>query len=151
MNYKRWIQWVRTSWMRLLGWVKWVGEHWTQSLRLVALSFILLLVATAVVQVSSAGIKAPLLTMMGSASIIVVLFSIDRSAITIQNVGTILGTAIVVLGGGYWLTDARQHGSANDLSLSSFLTNGLILLLFIYVTAVLIPIVYNLVMRIRSR
>ena len=151
MNYERWIQWFRAGWMRLLRWVRWVGGHWTQLLRVVALSFILFLVATAVAQVSSAGIKAPLLTMMGSAAIIIVLFSIDRSAITIQNVGTILGTVIVVFGGGYWLTDARRHGSINDLSLSSLLTNGLILLLFVYVTAALIPVVYSLVVRIRSR
>lgn len=151
MESDRWVKWLRAGWKRLLSGIKWIGGHWTQSLRLVALSIILFLVAMAVVQVSSAGIKAPLLTMMGSASIIIVLFSINRSAITIQNVGTILGTAIVVFGGGYWLTDARRHGSANDLSLSSFLANGLILLLFIYVTAVLIPVVYNLAMRIRSR
>jgi len=88
---------------------------------------------------------------MGSAAIIIALFSVSRSAGTAQDIGTVLGTVIVMGGGGDWFVDARRHGSANDLSLSSFLANGLILLLFIYVTAVLIPVVYNLAMRIRSR
>ena len=56
-----------------------------------------------------------------------------------------------MVGGGYWLIDARKYSSTDDLALSSFLTNTLILILFVYVISMLIPTAYNLVMRIRSR
>ena len=120
-------------------------------LRIGALLSVTCLVTVAAIQVGSAGLKAPLLTMMGSASIIMVLFSVNRSAITVQNVGTILGTAIVMVGGGYWLIDARQHGSVGDKGLSATLTTWLILFLVVYGTLMLIPIIYNFIVKIRSR
>ena len=109
------------------------------------------LVAITATQIGSAGVKAPLLTMMGSAAIIMVLFSVARSAITVQNVGTILGTAIVMGGGGYWLIDTRQHGSIDDKVLSATLITWLILFMVMYGILMLIPTVYNLIGRVRSR
>ena len=127
------------------------SDTWIRWIRIGTLLCIVCLVAITAVQISSAGLKAPILTIMGSAAIIIALFSVSRSAITVQNVGTNLGTTIVMVGGGYWLIDARKYSSADDLALSSFLTNTLILLLFVYVISILIPTAYNLVMRIRSR
>ena len=151
-------RWTR-SWGRGCGYrcLQRKGLHkldsgtWIRWIRIGTLLSIVCLVAIAAVQISSAGLKAPLLTIMGSAAIIIALFSVSRRAITIQNVGTNLGTVVVMAGGGYWLVDARAHSSSHDLELSSFLTNILILLLFVYVISMLIPTVYNLAMRIRSR
>lgn len=120
-------------------------------LRIVAVLCIAVLSTITVTQIDSAGLKAPLLTMMGSSTIIMVLLSIDRTAITVQNIGTIFGTAVVVVGGVYWLIDARQRSSADDLAVSSFMLNGLMVLLLIYVISVLIPTIFNLALRIRSR
>ena len=89
--------------------------------------------------------------MMGSAAIIMVLFSVSRNAITVQNVGTILGTAIVMVGGGYWLIDATQHGTVDDKALSTTLTAWLTLSLVVYGILMLIPAVYNFIVEFRSR
>ena len=127
------------------------SEKWADWLRIAALLSVICLVAIAATLISSAGLKAPLLTMMGSAAIIMVLFSVSRSAITVQNVGTILGTAIVMVGGGYWLIDATRHATVDDKALSTTLTIWLILFLVVYGILMLIPAVYNFIVRFRSR
>lgn len=127
------------------------SEKWADWLRIGALLSVICLVTITATLISSAGVKAPLLTMMGSAAIIMVLFSVSRNAITVQNVGTILGTAIVMVGGGYWLIDATQHGTVDDKALSTTLTAWLTLSLVVYGILMLIPAVYNFIVEFRSR
>lgn len=52
------------------------------------------------------GVKAPLLTLMGAASIVVVLFPLEFRRIT--SIGTALGTVIAMFGSGTWYADATQ-------------------------------------------
>ena len=123
--------------------------HW---LRIVALAFIVILVAVTVLQASSAGVKAPLLTIMGSGAIIIALFSVSRSAVTAQNIGTILGTVIVMGGGGYWFIDARQQAHADDLTLNTLLIVLLIMVTAIYLlSSMLIPASSIVLTRIRRK
>lgn len=89
--------------------------------------------------------------MMGSAAIITVLFTIDRNAVTIQNVGTIFGTVIVMVGGLYWFVDAMQGGSASDVALGRFLAISLIVGVAAYLSlSILVPACSVALSRIRS-
>lgn len=106
-------------------------EKWLRRFRIGAFAVIIVLTTLAIVGVSAAGINAPLLTIMGSATIIIALFSIDRGTFTIQNIGTVLGTAIVMGGGGFWLFDAIQKNPIVDVRLywTQTILTALILLL----------------------
>ena len=107
-------------------------DKWLRRFRIGAFIVIIVLTASAIVGVGAAGINAPLLTIMGSATIIIALFSIDRGAFTIQNIGTVLGTAIVMGGGGFWLFDAIQKNPIVDVRLywtQTILTAFILLLL----------------------
>ena len=122
-----------------------------QGIRVVALVCIGVLVVWATIQINSAGLKAPLLTMMGSAAIIIALFSVN-TAVTMQNVGTIFGTAIVMGGGVYWLIDARQNSSIDDMALSSDLSILLVTFLQMYILlSILIHVVSIIMPRIRRK
>lgn len=52
------------------------------------------------------GIKAPLLTLMGGASIVVALFPLEFRRIA--SIGAALGTIIAMIGSGAWFADATQ-------------------------------------------
>ena len=122
-----------------------------QGIRVVALVCIGVMVVWAMTQINSAGLKAPLLTMMGSAAIIIALFSVN-TAVTMQNAGTIFGTAIVMGGGGYWLTDARQNSSIEDMALSSDLSILLVTFLQMYILLSILIHVGSIIMpRIRRK
>lgn len=56
------------------------------------------------------GVKAPLLTLMGGASIVVVFFPLEFRRITL---GTALGTVIAMFGSGTWYADSTQGESAS--------------------------------------
>ena len=92
--------------------------------------------------------------MMGSAAIITVLFTIDRNAVTIQNVGTIFTVIVVIVmvGGLYWFVDAMQDGSASDVALGRFLAISLIVGVAAYLSlSILVPVCSVALSRIRNR
>ena len=86
-------------------------DRWLRRFRIGAFIVIITLMASAIGGVGAAGINAPPLTITGSATIIIALFSIDHSALTVQHIGTVFGTVVVMAGGGYWLFDALQKKS----------------------------------------
>ncbi len=92
---------------------------------------ILMLSGATIGWLSSAGVKAPLLTMMGGVTIIMTLY--PPRIFTMQNAGTLLGTGIAIFGGGYWLIDSIERDTVNELPLVSSLAFILIILLAIYV------------------
>ena len=107
-------------------------DKWIRRFRIGAFIVIIILMALAMGRIDSAGINAPLLTITGSATIIIALFSIDRSAFTAQNIGTVFGTVVVMAGGGYWLFDALQKNPIDDAQLlwaQAILTSLILLLL----------------------
>ena len=109
-------------------------DRWLRRFRIGAFIVIITLMASAIGGVGPVGINAPLLTMIGSATIIITLFPISRGALTTQNVGTVSGTAIVMLGGGYWLFDALQKNPIDDAQLlwAQAILSALISLLLAY-------------------
>lgn len=108
-----------------------IQDKWLRRFRIGAFIVIIILMALAMGRIDSAGINAPLLTITGSATIIIALFSIDRNALTVQNIGTVFGTVTVMVGGGYWLFDALQKNPVDDAHLNWTFTilTALILLL----------------------
>ena len=78
---------------------------WLLKLRLAALLFIAILVIVTVGWIESDGIKAPLLTMMGSSATVIITLRPPR-LITIQGIGILVATGVVIAGGMYWLFDA---------------------------------------------
>ena len=116
--------------------------------RIGAFIVIISLMASAIGGVGSAGINAPLLTITGSATIIIALFSIDRSALTVQNIGTVFGTVIVMAGGGYWLFDALQKNPVDDAQL--LWTQAILTVLILLLLAHLITLVIGYFIRLPS-
>ena len=106
-------------------------------LRLVLLSAIGALVYLTIGEIESSGVKAPLLTMMGGATIVAIIY--PPRSITIhdlaQDLFTVVGTGIAIAGGVYWLDDAVQTTSADKLPLISFLVYSLTLILGIHLIA----------------
>ena len=114
-------------------------DRWLRRFRIGAFIVIIFLMALAMGRIDTAGINAPLLTITGSATIIIALFSIDRSALTVQNVGTVSGTVIVMIGGGYWLFDAIRKNPVDYTQLlwaQAILTVLILLLLAHLITLV---------------
>lgn len=75
-------------------------------LRIAALLyFIFAAAATAFFVSVDNSVKAPLLTLIGTASLVVVLIPAN---LTVINMGTIFGTAIIMGGSGTWFVDATQ-------------------------------------------
>ena len=81
-----------------------------QGLQIFALVCIAVLATTTVWQMSEAGVKAPLLTMMGGVTIITVLY--PTRVVTMRDMVTLAGTGIVVFGDFYWLIDATENNNA---------------------------------------
>jgi len=69
------------------------------------LLFIAILVIITVGWIESDGVKAPLLTMMGSSATVIITLRPPR-LITIQGIGILVATGVVIAGGMYWLFDA---------------------------------------------
>ena len=90
---------------RLLQWVRYV-----------ALACIAVLVAVTFFAIDSNGVKAPLLTLMGSCAIIIWLFPVERNAPLEQHIGSIAGTIVVMWGSMFWLLDSMDH-SQSDIRL----------------------------------
>lgn len=117
-------------------------DKWLLGLRVVALLCIAALVILTVVQLDSAGVKAPLLAMMGSSFAILTLY--PPRVITIlgifQDVISLAGAGIVIAAGRFWLIDAISNGSIDrlqmDLSLAYF--QLLLSVIFIYIALSLI-------------
>lgn len=85
-------------------------------IRTLALLYFLVAACATLLSPVGNGVKAPILTLMGGASIVVVLFPLEFRRIT--NVGTALGTVLATLGSGTWFADARL---GEQLSIIEFL------------------------------
>lgn len=92
---------------------------------------ILMLSVAAIGWLSSAGVKAPLLTMMGGVTIIMTLY--PPRVFTMQDAGTFLGTGIAIFGGGYWLIDSIESVRPIEIIRASILAFLLIALLTFHV------------------
>ena len=116
-------------------------------IRVVMLACIAIMVVAAVSLVAHAGIKAPLLTMLGSVTVIITLY--PPRLVTMQNTGTLLGTGIVMGGGGYWLKDAVERTPAIQLNADELLVISLlasilmVILIFFVLVSMLTTINWN--------
>ena len=90
--------------------------------------------ATAFVIAVDNSVKAPLLTLIGTASLIVVLFPASR---TITSVGAIMGTAIVMGGSGAWFVDVTQ-GEVSEVSFEYLLFRLTVAATVIFVSVALV-------------
>ena len=102
-------------------------------LRALALLYFLVAACATLLTPVGNGVKAPLLTLMGGASIVVVLFPLEFRRIT--SIGTALGTVIAMFGSGTWFADATQGQPA---SIIEFLFPITITLTSIFVTVSII-------------
>lgn len=75
-------------------------------LRMGALLYFLFAACATLLMPVGDGVKAPLLTLMGGASIVTALFPLEFRRIA--SVGTALGTVIAMIGSGAWFADAMQ-------------------------------------------
>ena len=81
-------------------------NKWVRTIRLIVLAYFLIAaLVTAFLLSLDNSLKAPLLTLIGTASLIVVLFPVLP---TVTNVGAVMGTAIVMGGSGAWFIDATE-------------------------------------------
>ena len=113
-------------------------DKWLLGLRLIVLACIMLLAALTEWFIHSSGVQAPILTMVGSAAVIMMIFPMDQTS-TVQHIvrdtGTILGTGIVMYGGGRWLDDAMQRAPGYDVPVASALAFSVIVVLSVYLIA----------------
>ena len=101
-------------------------------LRILALSsFLIAACVTAFLISADNSVKAPLLTLMGTASLIVALFPVLP---TVTNIGAIIGTSIVMGGSGAWFVDATQ----GDVSFEYLLFRLTVAVTVIFVSAALV-------------
>ena len=85
-------------------------DKWLLGLRAgMLLSYIVMAFVTAFIISIENSVRAPLLTLMGTSSLILVLIPAN---LTITNIGAIVGTAIVMGGSGAWFVDATQENSS---------------------------------------
>ena len=106
-------------------------------LRILALLyFIFAACVTAFILPIDNSVRAPLLTLIGTASLILVLFPAGP---TITNIGAIVGTAIVMGGSGAWFLDATQGESFFEYLLFQTVVAGIT----IYVAASVIISISN--------
>ena len=75
-------------------------------LRVGALLYFLFAACATLLMPAGNGVKAPLLTLMGGASIVVALFPLEFRRIA--SIGAALGTIIAMIGSGAWFADATQ-------------------------------------------
>ena len=113
-------------------------DKWLLGLRIVVLICTIILAALTEGLIYSPGVQAPILTMVGSAAIIMMIFPMDQPRIIqhiVRDTGTILGTGTVMYGGARWLDDAIQRAPGYDVPVASSLAFSLIVLLSVYLIA----------------
>ena len=121
-------------------------DKWLWGLRIATFLCIIVSFVASVGSIAPDGVKAPLLTMMGGATIVLALY--PPRSLTVQDIAqdfiTIVGTGIAIFGGRYWFNDAIQNVSVDKLSTVSFLSSFLILVLLIYLpVSMLIVVISN--------
>ena len=111
-------------------------------IRIAMVMLIGVLVFSTVNWINSAGVRAPLLTMMGGATIIMTLYPFRSIAMQdiARDVFTVIGTGIAIAGGFFWLIDAAQEGTVDDFLRSFYLALSLMLLSLIYVVISMLTI-----------
>ena len=110
-------------------------DKWLLGLRITALICVIVMVALVEGSIESSGVRAPLLTMVGSAAVIMMIFPMDRTStiqVILRDIGTIVGTGIVMYGGVRWLEDAIQRGPGHDAPAASSMMVSLLFLLGVY-------------------
>ena len=110
-------------------------DKWILGLRIIALLCVVTLVALTEGLIYSSGIRAPLLTMVGSATVIMMIFPMNRTStipVILRDTGTIIGTGAVIYGGVRWLEDAVQRGPSYDAPVALSVMSSLLFLLVIY-------------------
>ena len=121
-------------------------DKWLLGLRVATFLCIIVLFVAAVGSIAPDGVKAPLLTMMGGAAIVLALY--PPRSLAVQDIAqdfiAIVGTGIAIFGGRYWFEDAIQNVPVDMLSTVSFLSTFLVLILFFYLlVSMLIVVVAN--------
>ena len=110
-------------------------DKWLLGLRIIALICVVAMVALVEGSIESSGVRAPLLTMVGSAAVIMMIFPMDRTStiqVILRDMGTIIGTGSVMYGGVRWLEDAVQRGPGYDAPAALSMIALLLFLLGIY-------------------
>ena len=109
-------------------------DKWLLGLRIVLLACIITLAVLTVGVIDPAGTKAPLLTMMGGVTIVMTLYPprVIELPDLAQDIIAIVGTGTAITGAFYWLIDAAQKGSVDNLLWSFYLAISLILMLGVY-------------------
>lgn len=75
-------------------------------IRVVVLAYFFVAAGVTIFAPVGDGVKAPLLTFLGGASIVAVLFPVEFRRLT--SIGTALGTIIAMIGSAAWFADATQ-------------------------------------------
>ena len=110
-------------------------DKWLLGLRIIALICVIAMVTLVEGSIESSGVRAPLLTMVGSTAVIMMIFPMDRTStvqVILRDMGTIIGTGAVMYGGVRWLEDAVQRGPSNDAPAALSMIALLLFLLGIY-------------------
>ena len=114
-----------------------IQNRWLLGLRIFVLICIGTLVAVTISLIDSAGVKAPLLAMMGSSFAIVTLYPprVDTVLELVQDLLSLVGVGIIITGGMYWLIDAARNISNDELQLilSAFFFQMFVFIIAIYV------------------
>ena len=108
---------------------------------LALLYFILAACVTAIVLPADNSVKAPLLTLIGTSSLVVVLIPAN---ITVINMGTIFGTATIMWGSRTWLIDAMQSDVGSEYLIFQ-------ITLFLTVSYVVVSLTRSLLFRRQSK
>ena len=117
-----------------------IQNKWMLGLRIVVLLCMGALVAATIYLIDSAGVKAPLLAMIGSSFAIVTIYPprVDTILDLVQDLFSLVGVGIIITGGMYWLIDAVRNIS-NDgpqliLSVIFFQMFVLIIAIYVFIT-----------------
>lgn len=110
-------------------------DKWLLVLRIIVLACIVTLTALTVGMIVSPGVRAPLLTMMGGATIVITLYPPRVSTIPeiAQDLIALVGTGIAIAGASNWLIDAAQESVGDDFRVPFSLAALLMFLVVLYV------------------
>ncbi|MXY45722.1 MAG: hypothetical protein F4Y44_01820 [Chloroflexi bacterium] len=110
-------------------------DKWLLALRIIVLAGIVILAALTSGLIVSHRVRAPLLTMMGGATIIMTLYPprVNKMPEIAQDILALVGTGIAIAGASNWLIDSAQKGTASDFLMSFSLAALLICTILVYV------------------
>ena len=112
-----------------------IQDKWLWALRIIVLACIITLAVMTANLIDSPGVRAPLLTMMGGATIVMTLYPPRVSTMLeiAQDIIALVGTGIAIAGAYNWLVDATQKSIAGDFLVSFSLAALLVFLIVLYV------------------